>query len=97
MLKIYSTGCVSCLQVVKKMLLKGMTFSVIDNPEIVIDIASKTLGIVPIFEYKDKYYNQIEISNMVDLGETFEDKPIIKEIPIVKEEVKIINKKYKGD
>ena len=71
MLKIYSTGCINCLEVMRTIRIKKIPFLVIDNQNEVEAIANSTIGIVPVFEFANKYYNHKQIKKMVDEGFMF--------------------------
>lgn len=102
MLKIYSTGCIRCLEIVKILLKNKVKFIVEDSPSIVEDIATKTIGVVPIFEFDEKFYNSIQIKTMISNGVNFQDvikitEPKIIEVEKITEEPKIFNKKIKQE
>lgn len=86
MLKVYCTGCVSCHPAIKKLQYNNLPFIVEDNYDIVMKKVTETIGIVPVFEFNDKYYNEKEIESMVDNGYKFEI-PIVLETKINKKEV----------
>ena len=83
MLKIYSTGCINCLEAVKILHKNKVEFVVIDNQKIVEEVAIKTIGFIPVFEFNDKFYNHAQMKNMINANFDFSDK--------VTEEVKVEN------
>ena len=94
MLKIYSTGCISCLEAVKILRRNKIEFIVEDNQKIVEDIAIKTIGFIPVFEFDGKFFNHLEIKTMASNGADFKDMPKVVEVEkVIDEEPKIINKK----
>lgn len=85
MLKIYVGGaCVSCHKAVKMLQYKEIPFVVETDIEKTIDVVSKTTGIVPLFEFDGKYYNEYQIEGMIESGFDFKIKPVVEEKVVVK-------------
>ena len=87
--KVYVTGCVSCHKVITRLREIG-ELNIETNENIVSKVASETIGFVPVFEFDNKFYNEYEISTMLNNGEKFI-------LPKVVIEEKIINKKIKQE
>ena len=83
MIKIYSTGCINCLEAVRLLHKKNIPFVVIGEQKEVERIATETIGIVPVFEVNNKFYNHAQMKNMINANFDFSDK--------VTEEVKVEN------
>ena len=88
MVKIYiGKGCVNCHKVVNK-LFDYIGEAYVERDEaIVSDVMAKTFGVVPVFEHNNMYYNEYQISSMIDNKFDFTEKAI--EIPKVIEKIKI--------
>ena len=69
-IKIYCCGCVSCHKVINRLRQLG-EFTIESREDIVMKKASETIGIVPVFEFNNVYYNEYEIGSLIDKGETF--------------------------
>ena len=99
MIKVYvGKGCVSCHKVVNK--LNDYTSEVyVERDEVIVgDIISKTFGVVPVFEHNGVFYNEYQISSMIDNGFDFNisKEDIIENVAIDNIDIiepKIINKK----
>ena len=81
--KVYCCGCVSCHKVVARLQKMG-DIEVEKDELIVMKIASETVGLVPVFEFNNKFFNERDIDSMINNGETFilptEEKNIVTNI-----------------
>ena len=93
MIKIYvGQGCVSCHKVVKKLYNYYTSDIYVERDDkIVGEVLSKTFGVAPVFEFNNVFYNEYQISSMID--EKFDFSEPLKSEPIITEEPKITNKK----
>ena len=85
---VYCTGCVNCHKVVSRLRQLG-NINIETNEKIVMEVASKSFGVVPIFEHRGKLYNEYQISNMIDNKFDFTIKDNIAEEPKVVKNIKI--------
>lgn len=101
MVKVYvGQGCVSCHKAVKKLLNYVSDVYVERNEEAVSEIVSKTFGVVPVFEHNGIFYNEYQISSMIDEGFNFNtvkdnviESTVVENVEVI--ETKVINKKTK--
>lgn len=94
MLKIYSTGCIKCLEAVRLLHKKAIPFVVIDEHKEVERIATSTIGVVPVFEVNGNFYNHAQMKNMINANFDFSDKvveTIIEEVIVEKPIEEIVN------
>lgn len=96
MLEVYCTGCISCHKTIKKLNVSNIEMNIITDEKVVSEIVSNTIGVVPVFKFENKYYNEYEIEKMFNDGVDFNKKNnIIKTEEVVKVTSKLKNEEVK--
>ena len=96
MLEIDCTGFISCHKTIKKLNISNIEMNIITDEKVVSEIVSNTIGVVPVFKFENKYYNEYEIERMLDNGVDFNKKNnIIKTEEVVKVTSKLKNEEVK--
>ena len=96
MLEVYCTGCISCHKIIKKLNISNIEMNIITDEKVVSEVVSSTIGVVPVFKFENKYYNEYEIEKMFNDGVDFNKKNnIIKTEEVVKVTSKLKNEEVK--
>ena len=89
MIEIYCTGCIYCHKVIKKLNTQNVDINIISDEKVVSKVVSNTFGVIPVFKYNEKYYNEYDIDRMLNEGIDFNKK--------IEEVIKVTSNKSKSN